>query len=160
LAAWFLWVEIFGRGPTILVYFEDAAGLIPNKSEIKYRGATIGTVETVTLTPDRQRVEVTISLERSAASVAREGSRFWIQKPEVAVTQIRGLRTIVSGDYISVESGNGRPQVTFAGLSEPPIPQSPGALRIVLLAERLGSIRKGAPIFYRGIQVSDVTEAD
>src|SRR5437588_4565246 len=107
LAGWFIYSNMVKGGPTLHILFEDAAGLQPGKSQLKYRGAEIGEVRDVKLTKDHQRVEVVVALDRAAKSVARDGSRFWIVKPEVGVQEIRGLRTIVSGDYVTVEPGEG-----------------------------------------------------
>ena len=160
LAAWFLYSNAVKGGPTIHIYFDNAAGLQQGKSQLKYRGAELGEVKRVKLTKDNKQVEITLALDSSAAGVAREGSRFWIVKPEVGVEEIRGLRTIVSGDYITVEPGNGPPQTEFKGLSDAPVIEPAGMRRIVLLLEKSGSLRKQSPVFYRGIQVGEVFSVD
>lgn len=158
LAAYFVYSNLIGAGPTLHIFFQDAAGLEPGKSQVKYRGARIGTLKEMKLTPDHQQVEVTVALDRSADSIAREGSRFWIVKPEVGAAQITGLRTIVSGDYITVEPGNGKPQTRFIGLSQAPIPEPKNVLSIVLLSEKADSLKERSPVFYRGIQVGQVID--
>jgi paraquat-inducible protein B len=160
LAAWFLYSNIVKGGPTIHLYFDNAAGLQKGKSELKYRGADLGEVKELKLTKDSKKVEVTVALGRSAAGVAREGSRFWIVKPEVGVQEIRGLRTIVSGDYITVEPGNGKPQFQFEGLADAPVIEPAGMRRIILLAEKTGALKPQTPVFYRGIQVGEVFSVD
>lgn len=160
LAAWFIYSNLFRDGPTLHIYFYNAAGLQRGKSEVKYRGADIGEVKDVQLTKDHQKVDVTVALDRSAASIAREGSRFWIVKPEVGVAEISGLRTIVSGDYITVEPGGGKRQTIFTGLEQAPVLAPQGVLRIVLLAEKSGSLKERTPVFYRGIQVGEVFSVD
>jgi paraquat-inducible protein B len=156
LAAWFIYSDLFRKGPTLRIYFEDAAGLQSGKSQLKYRGAIVGEVRDVQLTKDTERVEITLTLKPSAESLAREGSRFWVVKPEVGIEAIRGLRTIVSGDYIAVEPGGGKKQYKFTGLPEAPIVEGEDVLKIVLLSERSGSLKKRSPVFYRGIQVGEV----
>jgi paraquat-inducible protein B len=160
LAGWFIYSNLLQSGPTLHIYFDDAAGLQRGKSQVKYRGAEIGEVKNVRLTKDHRRVDITVSLDAGAESIAHEGSRFWIVKPEVSVEQIRGLRTIVAGDYITVEPGDGPPKTEFDGLPEAPVIEPQGVLRIVLLAERLGSVNKRAPVFYRGVQVGEVFDTD
>lgn len=160
LAAWFIYSNVFKGGPTLNIYFDSAEGLEKGKSEMKYRGARIGEVREIKLTKDHSRVEVTVALDKSASSVAREGSRFWIVKPQVGVAQITGLRTIVSGNYITVEPGNGKEQTRFTGLEAPPVVEPPGTLRIVLLAEKTGSLKEKSPVFYRGVQVGEVFKLD
>jgi paraquat-inducible protein B len=160
LAAWFIYSDLLRSGPTIHIYFDNAAGLQGGKSQVKYRGANLGDVKEVNLTKDHQHVEITVALKPSAENIARQGSRFWIVKPEVGVEAIRGLRTIVSGDFVTVEPGGGRKQTVFSGLSEAPITDGADVLKVVLLSERGGSLKKRSPIFYRGIQVGEVFSSE
>ncbi|WP_243371662.1 MlaD family protein [Geotalea sp. SG265] len=163
LAGWFIYTEIIRSGPKLHIYFDDAAGLQQGKSQVKYRGAQIGSVKEIKLTKDHSRVEVIISLVSSAEGLAREGSRFWIVKPRVGLAQIRGLQTIVAGDYVTVEPGAGKRQTIFQGLAGPPITVTEGegaTHRIVLLAEKLGSFKKNSPVLYRGVQVGQVRDFD
>jgi len=156
LAGWFIYSDMFRGGPTLHLSFENAAGLQAGKSQLKYRGAEVGEVRDVKLAKDHQRVEITAVLKKSAESLAREGSRFWIVRAEVGAEAIRGLRTIVSGDYIAVAPGGGKRETKFTGLEEEPILEPGGVLKVVLLTERSGSLRKRSPIFYRGVQVGEV----
>jgi len=160
IAAWFIYSNVIRGGPTIHIRFDDAAGLEEGKSQLKYRGANLGEVTEVKLAKDRKEVNVTVALESSAAGVACEGSKFWIVKPQVGVKEISGLRTIVSGDYITVEPGNGKPQDHFEGLPEAPVVEPQGALRIVVFAEKTESLKRQSPVFYRGIQVGEVFSVD
>src|SRR6266700_652907 len=97
LLGWLLTRTFLQAGPTITIHFKDAKGIEVKNTMVKYRGAKIGEVTAIKLTKDRQYVEVKAQLERSAASVATEGSQFWIVRPEVSVGEIRGLTTRVSG---------------------------------------------------------------
>lgn len=160
LAAWFIYSNLFNNGPTIHIYFNSAAGLEKDKSAVKYRGARIGEVREIKLTKDHSRVDVTVTLDKSAGNMAREGSQFWIVKPQLGLAQISGLRTIVSGNYITVEPGGGKEQTRFTGLSTPPVVEPEGTLRIVLLAEKIGSLKEKSPVFYRGVQVGEVFKLD
>ena len=156
LAAYFIYTELLAGGPTLHIYFTDAQNLESGKSEVKYRGAQIGTVKEVKLTKDHRGVVVTLSLTGSGRDVARQGSRFWIVRPHIRIKEIQAPATIVSGDYVTVEPGEGKPQTSFIGLPEAPILEPEGAVRVVLLSERLGAVKKRSPIFYRGIKVGEV----
>src|SRR3954451_13362859 len=142
LAAWFIYSDLMRGGPKIHIYFDNAAGLQAGKSQVKYRGATVGDVKAVSLTSDHSRVDIIVVLDSTAADLAREGSRFWIVKPEVSVEAIRGLRTVVSGDYITVEPGDGRKESKFNGLAEAPVVEAGEVLNLVLLSERGGALKK------------------
>lgn len=156
LAGWFIYSDMEKRGPTIHILFDNAQELQAGKSELKYRDAQIGMVKKIELTPDQQHVDITVSLERSAKNIAREGSRFWIVRAHLALEEIRAARTIVSGNYITVDPGNGKEQTRFTGLPQEPILEPPADLTVVLISEKLGSIKPRAPVFYRGVQVGEV----
>lgn len=161
LAGWFIYLEIFRTGPELEIVFDDAAGLQPGQSQIKYRGVKIGSIEKVELTQDHRHVRVKVSLDQLGESVAREGSQFWIVKPRVGIDEIRGLRTIVAGDYITVQPGKGKRKTSFSGLSQPPAPKAEEeGLRIVLLSAKAGSVKEGSPVLFRGIKVGEVRSYD
>jgi paraquat-inducible protein B len=69
-------------GPTITITLRDASGVKPDQTEIRYRGVPVGQVTTIELGPYQERVAVTAWLRRTAAGPAREGSLFWIVRPE------------------------------------------------------------------------------
>jgi paraquat-inducible protein B len=158
LCLWFLYRDFIATGPKITIYFENAEGLDPGNTSVKYRGAEVGIVKSLALTPDHQRVKVTARLISSAKDLATSGTLYWIVRPEVKVGAISGLRTIISGEYVAVEPGDGPVTNIFVGVEKEPTPQEPKALAITLLAPNLSSIQVKSPIFYRGIQVGEVLQ--
>lgn len=159
LAAYFIYINT-DKGPKIHIYFADASGLQPGTSEVKYRGGVVGKVEDLKLTPDQQQIDVVVSLKKEARGLAREQSQFWIVRAQIGATQITGLGTVVSGDFITVEPGGGKPATQFQGLGEAPVVAPPTTLKIMLLTERVESIQPRAPVFYRGLQVGEVSKCD
>jgi len=155
ICGYFLAHDYLFSGPTITIYFQNADGLQEKDSMVKYLGINIGEIESLTLAKDRQQVVVKAKLYRSAAGVARQGSRFWVVRPEVKLGEISGLQTIVAGDYVSVVPGNGMRTNVFIGLPQAPI-EPIQAMNIVLLAPELSSLEAQSPIFYRGVQVGEV----
>ncbi len=153
----FLVYSSSNHGPRITIEFHDAGGMSAGKTPIKFRGVQVGTVESVTVSADDSHVTITAKLLESAASLARKGSAFWIVRPQVSMSGIRGLRTIVAGDYIQVKPGDGPPASHFNGLETPPVIESEdGGLRVELIAGSVGSVQKGSPLLYRGLQVGEV----
>jgi paraquat-inducible protein B len=156
LCVWFAYRDFISTGPTIAIYFENADGLEAENTQLKYRGANVGAVKAITLTEDNQRVRVRAQLTGSARNLARAGSIFWIVRPELKVGAISGLRTIISGEYIAVQPGDGAQTNVFAGAEKEPVAEQPKALQFTLIAPNLGSLQEQTPIFYRGIQVGEV----
>ena len=96
---------------------------------------------------------------RSATPVLTDHARFWVVRPRLSAGSISGLETLVSGSYIEIDPGlpGGQPQRDFTGLANPPGVRSDEPGRTFnLLAERLGSLGPGSPVFYRDVAVGEV----
>jgi len=150
-------------GPVITIQFENANGLDANQTVVRYRGVRVGNVLSIELTRDLQHVEVRARLQRFAAGLAREGSIFWIVRPEVGAAGVHALETIVSGPYIEALPGDdrGRKQNHFIGASEAPVmKQSGSGKEFVLHAAQVRSLGADSPVYYRGIQAGKVQYLD
>ena len=151
---------IYGRlqefGPTVTIKFKDGSGLRINQTPLEYRGVTVGEVTAIELTKDMQDVEVQIRLHRSASDIAKEGTVFWIERPEVGLDNIAGLRTVITGPEIQVQPGDGASKTEFTGLDSAPVAFEVKGLKIILRASHLKSIRQNSPIYYRGVEVGIV----
>lgn len=157
LAGYLAWNTFSQRGSTIEISFETAEGLEPDKTRVKYRNVDVGTVRDVSLSPDLDRIVVKAEMTRNADKFLASGTRFWIVRPRVGAGGVSGLGTLVSGAYIEVDPGAGERSWQFTGLEEPPEIRSnvPGR-SFNLRADRLGSVSRGAPVFYRGLEVGQV----
>ena len=145
-------------GPRIEIEFSTAEGLEAGKTEVRYKEVAIGRVEAVALREDRQRVIVTVQLDRSAASLARQDTQFWVVRPRIGTAGVSGLGTLLSGSYIGVDAGSSEAERDrFTGLEAPPfiLRGEPGS-SFVLLANDLGSLDVGSPIYYRRARVGRV----
>ncbi|MEI2414992.1 MlaD family protein [Orrella sp. JC864] len=148
-------------GPEITISFQTAEGLEIGKTQVRYKDVVIGTVSNIQLSEDRSKVLVRAQLTRDAASLAREGTRFWVVRPRLGVSGVSGLGTLLSGAYIGMDVSTpeeGAETVTeFVGLETPPEVTSdrPGT-RYTLQADNLGSLDIGSPVYYRQIQVGRV----
>jgi paraquat-inducible protein B len=93
VADYLVYDRVRQAGPTITIAFADGDGVKVGQTEIRYRGVPIGEVREIDLSPDHSRVVVSARLRRSAAVIARDGSVFWIVRPQVgpAARQITGL---------------------------------------------------------------------
>jgi paraquat-inducible protein B len=87
----------------------------------------------------------------------REGTQFWIVRPRVGLGGVSGLGTLLSGAYVEFDPGDGPTTQEFVGLEEPPPITSrvPGT-QFLLRTDQLGSIGRGAPVYYRSIPVGQV----
>ena len=154
---------IYGRlkehGPEITIRFRDGSGIRVGQTPILYRGVQIGEVTGVGLSKDQRRVEIRARLQRSAAAIAREGSVFWIVRPEVGFGNISGLGTVITGPEIQALPGTGEERSEFDGLDTAPAALELRGLKVVLRTDRLGSLQRNSPVYYRGVEVGVVQEA-
>ena len=145
------------RGVTVTVLLEAGHGLKAGDA-VRYRGIAVGEVRVVTLDDATGGIRVVAGLRSEADRLARTGSRFWVVRPQLGLSRIAGLETLVGPRYLAVLPGRGTRQRHFVGLNEPPVVESrePGDLEIILTAPELGSLRRGAPIMYRQVTVGTI----
>lgn len=162
LTAYLFYQTIQSEGTDIQITFETAKGLVPGKSEIHYHGVKVGLVKTVTLSDDFKSVVVGCQLERTANSLARADAQFWIVHPQISLSGVSGLDTLIGGNYIEVQSsGTGETQTKFTGLSHPAgrDPLSPDTY-VRLVATNMPSIGVNSPVLFRQMTVGQVDDMD
>ena len=161
VAGYLVWDRWRERGPEVLVTFSDGAGVRVGVTPVMYRGVQVGEVTAVGLTPNHEKALVRVRLKRSAADIAREGTRFWIVRPQVGFGNITGLNTVLTGPEIqALPAQGGAPRREFAGLDSAPVGLEAEGLKLVLRAERPRSIRPNTPVHYRGVEVGLVQKVD
>jgi len=162
IAAWLIFQHLRSIGPEIAITFSDGAGLRAGQTPLKYRGVSIGEVSQVELSPDQKHVVVRARLAGSAATIAREGSTFWIVRPQVGWGNVTGLSTVLSGPEIQVLPGkaDGEAKREFKGQESAPVGLETSGMRLVLRAERPMSMRATSPVYYRGVEVGVVQNVD
>ena len=151
-----------GDSLEVQVHFPRGDGLAVGDS-VRYRGIAVGEVTSVELDADAKAVQVGLRLVGAAKQLAREGTQFWIERPRLDLTEIRGLETLLGGLYIAIEptSEDGKLSKQFVGLpSPPPLPLRDGSLEIELDAANRMGVSRGAPIAYRGLEVGRVSSVD
>ena len=154
-AGWVAYKAISEKGPSITITLNTADDLEAGKTRIMFKGVQAGTVESIDVSADLSQVIVHATLVKEAEGHLNEKTRFWVVRPEVSLTKISGLGTLVSGVFIAMEPGDGKPERAFKGLDRAPLSDEQGA-RFTLKAEELGSLHVSAPIFHHGIVVGEV----
>lgn len=143
----------------IEIHFRDGHGLQIG-DELKHRGIVVGEVSDVELNNELSGVTVNVRLVDSAQDLARAGSQFWIERPDVSLTGIRGLETIVGGRYLAVVPGPDDAELltSFTGLEVAPstTERTEGGLEITLEGVHRRGVRPGAPVLYRGHKIGQI----
>ena len=147
------------EGPEVTIQFNTAEGLEAGKTKLRYRDVDVGVVESVSLNDARDKVVITAKMDREAADMLREDTRFWVVRARVGAGAVSGLGNILSGAYIQLDPGNGKrkKKTDYIGLELPPLtPADAPGVRLVLYSENAGSLSAGDPIVYNGYKVGRI----
>ncbi|MBV8055861.1 MAG: MCE family protein [Deltaproteobacteria bacterium] len=159
VGAWVAITRIESEGPKITIVFHSAEGLDAGKTKIKYMGVDVGTITSIQLSPDHQQVLATAQMAPKTEDFLVEDTQFWVVRPRISGANITGLGTLISGAYLGMEIGNSkREKRDFVALQIPPVVtiDVPGRF-FMLKTPDLGSLDTGTPVFFRRLQVGEVT---
>ena len=147
------------RGTEVEIIFDQASGITVGQTEVRLKDVPVGKVTDMRLSSDLSKVRVRISLDRQISDHLTVNSRFWLVSPRVSTSGVSNLGTLISGVYIVMDPGEpGEFHTTFRGLVEPPAVKSDDkGTQYILLADRLGSLDIGSPVYYRSVRVGEVT---
>lgn len=161
ICGWLFYDSVQKRGPIIKIMFSDASGLQAEKTQIRFRGVSIGYVKNIVISEDTKDVIATVHLQKEAEQFARVGTKFWIVSPKVTFNGISGLETLFEGTYIAALPGspNADRQGEFnASISNETTDSDENMTPYFLEAENVESIGVGDTITFRGINVGSVSK--
>ncbi|WP_136681363.1 MlaD family protein [Neptunomonas sp. XY-337] len=158
IAGWLVYKNYTDRGIKIEVLFDSAAGLEANKTKVLYRGLPAGVVKKLEIDENLRQVRAFIEMAPQADDSLTDKAKFWLVKPQVSLSGVRGLETLLSGHYIGFQpglGGNSTREFTALNQQPPPIKDAEG-LYLTLTADSARSVYQGANVFYRDISVGEV----
>jgi paraquat-inducible protein B len=152
--------SILNRGPVVMIYFHNAEGIEANKTHIKFKDVDVGIVRRVNLTKDHREVEVTAEMRGNSGieNLLVTDTRFWVVRPRIGAAGVSGLGTLLSGAYIGMDAGKDTNEKReFEGLDvQPAITADVPGREFTLVADDLGSLDIGSPIYLRRVPVGQV----
>jgi paraquat-inducible protein B len=148
-------------GIKIVITFEDGRGLQVGNS-IRHRGIEVGTITEVALKPDGSKITVRGELNTDAKSLAKEGAKFWVVRPQLSLSRMAGLETVVGAKYIGVQPGraDAAPKFEFEGLESPLTMIDDEAVEITIHFQVGNGLQQGDVVRHRGIVIGEVTSVD
>jgi paraquat-inducible protein B len=154
--------SIVDQGPTIRIHWKNAEGIEAGKTHIKYKNVDIGVVKAIRIADDNKGVIVEADMTHDAAKLLVDDTRFWVVRPRIAGGQISGLATLISGAYIGMDVGAAKKsRREYIGLEQAPtVTTDEAGAEFILHGDTLGSLNVGSPVFYRRVQVGQVTATD
>ena len=156
IALWLVWQHYSRLGPEIRIIFPKNEGLQAGQSQIKYKDVPVGKVMKIELSEDGKGVIVYARMEKMAADYLNDTTKFWIVKPEVGVTGVSGLETLISGTYINMYAQKkSQSKEQFYGLTHAYRKNTEGEY-FVLTAPEAYSVIKGTPVYFKNLEVGQV----
>ncbi len=144
-------------GLVVTIRFPDARGIDKVTTQVRYKGFKIGDIQSVVYEKASDAALVKVAFDPRYEHFLTGGTQFWLVKPELSLSQISGLDTLITGTFIDLAPGDGPAVTHFEALAQPPkIDVSRAGLRIRVLARELPTVAKGSPVLYRKVPVGEV----
>jgi len=157
IAGWLAYQYYSELGPEIKIVFPHNEGLKAGQSKIKYKDVPVGTVTKITLQEDGNGVVVIARMEKVAEPYLNDNAKFWIVKPELGVSGISGLDTLISGNYIGIASKKGgKLKKNFVGMEHAYRSDKNGEYFVLRTPRGDSSVKTGTPIYLKNIRVGRV----
>ncbi len=149
------------QGVFITIEFEHGAGIVPKKTEVRYKGLVTGIVNKVVPSNDLQSVIAEVEMTKSFKDYLTDKTDFWLVSADISLQGVSGLDTLISGSYINIlpdSSKEGDSQDSFIALNEAPqLDMTTPGLHLTLQTSVLGSISENSPITFKQIPIGYVT---
>jgi paraquat-inducible protein B len=159
-----LWLTvkvISEQGTFITIEFDNGSGIVPNKTEVRYKGLVTGLVKKVVPSADLQRVIAEVEISKDFTDYLTKNTRFWLVSADISLQGVSGLDTLISGSYITIlpDADKGKDsKINFVALTEAPtLDMSTPGLHLTLHTDVLGSISENSPISFKQIPIGYVT---
>lgn len=159
IGGWLAVKAILEQGPTVTISFQTGEGLEAGKTKLKFKNVDIGVVKSVTLSGDHRNVIATAELSKDATGLLVDDTRFWVVRPRISGGTVSGIGTLISGSFIGMDVGKSpTSRRDYVGLESPPVFASgvPGR-EFILRGDDMGSLDVGSPIYFRRLQVGQIT---
>ncbi|WP_147107340.1 intermembrane transport protein PqiB [Tateyamaria sp. syn59] len=160
-AVWVALQAYNDQGPLVQIVFDDAAGILPNETELRFRNVAVGIVEDVQFNDDLSRVLVDVRLDKTVAPFVDAEAAFWIVRPQVTTSGVSGLETVLSGVYIEGTWDTvpgGLASLHEANDRAPLITTFKRGTVIELRSTRAAGLSANTPILFKGIEVGRLGE--
>jgi paraquat-inducible protein B len=163
-----------GGGNLVIFLESDDAASLEIGSPVLYRGIGVGEIAAVALPQDGSRVQLEAAIKPEHAALVRTNSVFWRTSgvhfdlqpldPKIDISSVESL--IRGGVAFATPGASAEPagaNTLFELLDQPPagsVIAPKAGLHVVLSAAQLGSVAVGNPVYYREVQVGEVSATD
>jgi paraquat-inducible protein B len=160
VGGWLIYEHFSKLGPLIKIEFSNSSGLVAGQSVVKFRDVSIGKVTKIEINANKEGVVVYARVNKDAQPFLNESTKFWIVKPEVGYSGVKGLDTLLSGTYINMVAKKGKKEILeYVGLDSEYIEIGEDTYYALECSFPM-SVKKGTPLYYKGKQVGVVAALD
>ncbi len=157
ISGWLIYKTLSEKGPEITIIFPSADGLEIDKTKIEYLDVEIGKVSNIVINKNLKTIEVTAQMHKDTSDFLTNNTQFWVVRPQIGLSGISGLNTLMSGAYIAIKPEQGKPEHHFTGLTKIPVLEANAEGKAFILeTTNIGSMGPGTPISFHGISVGKV----
>jgi paraquat-inducible protein B len=129
--------------------------------KVRYHSIVIGSIAKLDFNAAMDAVICQVMVEKPAVKLFTSDALIWLVEPEISLAGINNIETVISGSYITIRPGSGSPADHFTALNQPPSQDiAKDGLNLILEADRLGSLQKGSPLYYRQVKIGQVTGSE
>ncbi len=160
IGGWLVYEHFSKLGPKIRIEFKKSNGLVAGQSVVKFRDVSVGKVTNIEINNDKDGVIVYARINKDAEKFLNKSTKFWVVKPEVDYSGVKGLDTILSGSYIKMHAIKSDDRVRkFKGLDSEYVEIGEDSYYVIECSFAT-SVKKFTPIYYKGKKVGIVNSMD
>ncbi|HEY6451754.1 MAG TPA: MlaD family protein [Steroidobacteraceae bacterium] len=161
IVVWLVIRAISTRGVAVTVWFDNAAQMKPDATQVFYRGLEVGKVSDVALSKDGTKAIAHIRIRSDYKKYLNAGTRFYLIGAQPSLSDPASLKAIVAGPTLSMVPGAGSPARDFLGISgEVPERLAVALPYRVMFDGPVGELKVGAAVTLRGFTVGEVARIE
>jgi paraquat-inducible protein B len=152
-------------GQRVTIFFDDVNGLDVRKSHLQYKGIFIGDIKSIKINDlNLSQYIVDIEIYKDYEYLITKGSKFFLVKPEISMTQIRSIGNVLTGNYIELIPENNdkykliqlEKKYNFNGYSSKPKDNN----LFLTLESKETNFDKDTKVVYKGVQIGKILSKD
>ena len=137
--------------------FDDIKGLNAKDTRILYKGIQVGKIEDIKLNKNLKTLNAKAYIYNEYKDIASKNSTFYIVKPNISLTKISGLETIIKGSYVNIIKGDGKLSSNFyVHQNRPSNSLINDGLKVTLKGKSSGSLTVNSSVYYKKIKVGEI----
>ncbi len=147
-------------GIEVSLILENVSGLTVGVTKVIYKGLVLGVIKEIKSDKGQKTAIAKVIMDPVAEFGLVDDTKFWLVRPKVALSGVKNLETLFSGDYITLRVGTSKKKRRKfkVYMTRPPLDASQPGLHLRLNSSKLGSINIGAPVMYHRIKIGDVQD--